>query len=176
MDLITRVAAAPFAVACLLLASAGVAKVRRPVATQGAAAALGLPSSRATVRALGLVEVGTAAAGLVFGHLAAVVVTVLYAALAIAAARLYLRAPDTPCGCLGASDAPVSSVHIAVNIVAVIAATLAIAGGSPAAAAGDNWWLRVAFVVLAGCGAALLDVALDTLPALGAAVHEGRSA
>jgi hypothetical protein len=175
MDLMTRVAAGPFAAACLLLALAGVGKIRRPDGTRPAAAALGLPDSPWAVRALGLGEIAAAVAGIAFGRVAAGVVAGLYAALSVAAWRLYVRAPDTPCGCIGASSAPASAPHIAVNLAAMLAATLATAAGSPVSAVGHDAWLRVAFIVLIGCCAALVDVVIDTLPALGAAVHEGRA-
>jgi len=175
IDVITRVAAGPFAAACTLLAVAGVSKIRRPAGTRPAAAALGLPDSRWAVRALGLAEIAAAGAGIAFGRVAAGVVAALYAALVVAAWRLYRRAPDTPCGCIGASTAPASATHVAVNLAAMIVAVLATASGSPLSSVGHDAWLRVAFVGLVGCCAALVVVVIDTLPSLRAAVHEDRT-
>ena len=176
LDVITHASAGPFAAACLLLGVAGVTKIRRPVATQPAASVLGLPDSRAAVRALGAVELGAAGTGVAFGGPAAAAVAVVYAALAVAAWRLFTRAPGTPCGCLGASTAPASAAHVAMNVIAAIAAALAIAAGSPLAAVGHDAGRLVAFVVLVGCCTALVDVVIETLPALNASTRERSSA
>lgn len=166
IDVIADAAAGPFAAACALLLFAGGSKVRRPLGTRPAAAALGLPASPAAVRTLGVVEIGTAAAGLLVGGIAAAAVAVVYGALAVAAFRLFVRAPGTPCGCLGASDTPVSATHIVVNVAAAIAALLAITAGSPLTAVAHGTWSRVAFVLLVGCCASLVGSLLDTLPTL----------
>jgi hypothetical protein len=172
IDAIANAAAGPFAAACVVLAIAGVAKLRRPVGTRPAAAALGLPATPGAVRALGTVELLVAFAGLAVGGAAAVVVAIVYGALAVAAWRLYVRAPGTACGCLGVSDAPVSPAHIVVNVAAALAALAAVAGGSPIASV-SGFGNRVAFVLLVGCCAALVTVVLDALPALRASLTEG---
>ena len=175
-DVIAAAAAGPFAAACVVLAFAGVAKIRRPDGSLPAARALGLPASPATVRALGAIEALAAAAGLAAGGVAAIAVAAVYAGLTLAAWRLFVRSPGTACGCIGASDAPVTATHIVVNLAAVIAALVAAAaGGSPLAAADNNLWARVAFVVLIGCCAWLVAVLLESLPALNATVREGAS-
>jgi hypothetical protein len=173
MDVIARVAAGPFAAACLLLAVAGAAKIRRPRGTRPAATALGLPASPTAMRALGVVELSVAAAGVAIGGIAAVAVAAVYLALAIAAWRLLVRSPGTACGCLGVSDTPVTPTHIIVNFAALIAAALASAAGSPLAAVGSSAPARFAFVVLVGCCAWLVAIILDTLPALNARAQEG---
>ena len=174
-DVITAMSAGPFAAACLLLGVAGAAKVRAPVRTGLAAAALGLPGSRAAVRTFGAGELVVAGCGLAFGRGAAAAVAASYAALAVAAWRLWRRAPATPCGCIGASDSPASGAHVVLNVIAAAAAALAAAAGSPLAAAGHNAFRGVLFVVLAGCAAALAATAIDSLPALSRAVNEGRA-
>jgi hypothetical protein len=166
IDVIARAAGGPFAVVCVVLAFAGVAKIRRPRATRPAAAAVGLPATAVAVRLFGTLELIVAVAGLAVGRAAAVVVAAMFAALAVVAWRLRARAPETPCGCLGAADAPVGAVHIVVNVAAALAAALAASAGSPLAAAGPGLWSRAAFVLLVGCGAALLTAALETLPVL----------
>jgi hypothetical protein len=175
MDVIAGATAGPFAAACVVLAFAGVSKMRRPSATRPAATALGLPAAPVAVRALGAVEVISAGAALAIGGLAAAAVAVVYAALALAAWRLLVRSPGTACGCLGGSDAPVTRAHIVVNIAAVFVAAMATATGSPIVAVGSNVWARLAFVVLAGCCASLVALVLDALPTLNAAVREGGS-
>ena len=169
IDVIAHAAAGPFAAACAVLAFAGVAKIRRPDGVGPAAAALGLPSSATVVRALGFAEVAAAVAGLAIGGPAAGAVAALYVALAAAAWRLSVRAPGTACGCLGPTDAPVSTTHAVMNVAAGIAAALAVGAGSPLAAAGPSSWSRVAYVLLVGCCAWLATVVFDALPALVAA-------
>jgi hypothetical protein len=174
IDAIASAAAGPFAAACVVLAVAGIAKLRRPVGTRPAAAALGLPASPGAVRALGVFELAFALAGLALGGAAAAMVAAVYGALAVAAARLLVRAPGTACGCLGVSDAPVSPTHIVVNVVAAAAALCAAAGGPPFASvsgAGE----RVAFVLLVGCCAALVTAVLDVLPTLRPSLEQGEA-
>ena len=173
MNVIGDAAAGPFAAACVVLAFAGASKIRHPLGTQPAAVALGLPSTRAAVRTLGGAEIIVAAAGLVIGGAAALAVAAAYGLLAFAAWRLLTRSPGTACGCLGASDAPATGMHVAVNVAAALAAVLAAASGAPFAAVGPDIWLGVAFVVLAGCCASLVSSALDALPSLAVAVREG---
>ena len=173
LGVIADAAAGPFAVACALLAFAGVSKVRRPVSTAPAARALGLPAGPVAVRTLGIVEIAAACAGLVLGGGAAAVVAVVYLALAVAAGRLLVQSPGTACGCVGASDAPVTVAHVVVNCCAVVAAVLAVPGGSPLRATGSGLLAGLAFVLLVGCGAALVAVVLDGRPALGAPARPG---
>jgi hypothetical protein len=176
MDVIAGATAGPFAAACVVLVLAGVSKIRRPLATRPAAAALGLAASPAAVRSLGTLEVAAAGAALAIGGVAAAAVAVLYGALALAAWRLLVRSPGTACGCLGASETPVTATHVVVNVAAFFVAALAVAAnGSPITAVGSSAWARIAFVVLVGCCAALVALVLDALPALNAAMREGGS-
>jgi hypothetical protein len=175
MDVIASAAAGPFAAACVVLGIAGVSKIRRPLSTRTAATALGLPASPSAVRILGTVEVVSATTALAVGGAAAAVVAIVYGALAVAAWRLFVRAPGTACGCLGQSDAPVGVTHIVVNVAAASASAFAAANGSPIAAVGHNLWGRVAFVVLVGCCASLVASVLDALPTLNAVAREGGS-
>jgi hypothetical protein len=175
IDVIAGATAGPFAAACVVLAFAGGSKIVRPSATRPAATALGLPGSPVAVRALGAVEIVTAVVALAIGGIAAAGVAAVYAALALAAWRLLARAPGTACGCLGASDAPVTATHVVVNIAAVFVAAFAVATASPLSAVGSGIWSRLAFVVLVGCCAWLVTSVLDALPALNAAAREGGS-
>jgi hypothetical protein len=173
-DTLANIAAGPFAAACLVLAFAGVAKLRRPAGTGSAAAAIGLPASPGAVRGLGAVEIVVAAGGLALGGPAALAVAAIYLALAIVATRLLVRSPGTNCGCLGASDSPVSIGHVIVDGAAVVAALLATFGGSPLLAAGTSVPVRLAFLAATACCAWLAAQVLDALPALNrAARREG---
>ena len=165
-DTLANIAAGPFAAACLLLAFAGVAKLRRPDGTGSAAAAIGLPPSPVAVRGLGAVELLAAAAGLALGGAAALVVAAIYLGLAVVATRLLVRSPGTNCGCLGASDSPVSIGHVLVDGAAVVAALLATFGDSPLSAAGASVAVRLAFLAATACCAWLAAQVLDALPAL----------
>ena len=120
-------------------------------------------------------EISVAVAGLAIGGLAAIGVAIVFGALALVAWRLLASAPDTSCGCLGASNAPVTGAHLFINIAAAGAAVLATASGSPLAAAGTDPWARVAFVLFVGCGAWLGALVLDAVPRLNAATREGTS-
>jgi hypothetical protein len=175
MDAIAGATAGPFAAACAVLVFAGVSKIRHPLATRPAAAALGLPASPVAVRVFGGAEVLVAGTALALGGLAAAAVAVFYTALALAAARLLARSPGIACGCLGASDAPVTPTHVIVNIAAAGVAGVAAATGSPLAEVGGSAWSRVAFVALVGCCAWLVASLLDAVPALNAAVRQGGS-
>ena len=125
------------------------------------------------MRGLGVTEMAAAAAGIASGGWAAIAVAVVYAALAVAAARLLVRSPGTNCGCLGVSDAPVSVAHVVVDGGAAVAALLAATGGSPLGAAGESLTARITFLVATGCCAWLVVQLLDALPALNRAVRAG---
>jgi hypothetical protein len=113
-----------------------------------------------------VIELSAAVGGIVIGGRAGLAVAAVYLGLALVAGRLLVRAPGTNCGCLGASDAPVSVAHVVVDGAAVLAAVFASLAGSPLAAAGDDPWARLAFVIAIGCCAWLAAQILDALPAL----------
>lgn len=174
-SVIATAAAGPFLAACGVLALAGAAKVRHPSGAREAGAALGLPASAGAVRGLGVIEIAAAGAGIAFGGYGALVVALVYAALALAAARLLVRSPGTNCGCLGLSDEPVSVSHVVVDFAAAVAALLAATGGSPLVAAGSSPAARLTFLVATGCCAWLGVQLLDALPALNRAARAGGS-
>ena len=163
----------PFLAACALLGWSGAAKLVRPRSTSTAAHAIGLPSSTAAVRAFGAVELGAACAGAAVGHAAALLVACAYAGLAVLAVRLLRRAPATPCGCLGASDAPVSPAHVALNFAAVVLAVAAAFGDAPLAGITALPLAGVPFVVLVLCAARLAALTIDVLPTLTRASRPG---
>jgi hypothetical protein len=156
----------PFLAACALLAWSGAAKLARPRATSAAAHAIGLPSSSGAVRAFGAIELGAACAGAAAGHAGALLVTCVYAGLAVLALRLLRRAPTTPCGCLGTSNTPASRAHVAVNAGAALVALGAAFDGSPFDGIAGLPLAGVPFVVLVLCAARLAALTIDALPAL----------
>ena len=154
----------PFLAACVLLGWAGVAKLTRPAHTRAAARAIGAPSSTRSVRVLGAIELGAVAAGVAIGSVGAVAVAIVFAALTLSAARLLARAPDAPCGCLGAPGAPVSPAHVVVNASATLIALGAAAGGSPLAVLSTLPLAGVPFVVLIACASRLAWLVLAVRP------------
>ena len=123
---------------------------------------------------LGAIEVTVAIVGAVFGSFGALLVALVYTGLALIAFRLATRAPATPCGCLGAADAPASAAHVIVNVACVGAAICAAFGASPLRAVGTQPVAWVLFVVLVGVAARLAALTMEQLPALGRAAKGAR--
>lgn len=157
-------------VAALLLA-AGAAKLHRPAPTAKALADAGWSGSTVLVRGLGAVEVLVALAVLLLGgRLAATALLVAY--LGVTAVAWRQRRSGADCGCFGASSAPVSWLHLAVNGVAVLVAAVAVAvppAAAPAALVADGTWLTAAGVVALGAALVLVRAVLTHLPELQAA-------
>jgi hypothetical protein len=108
----------PFAVAAIVLAVAGVAKLRAPGVAVAALREAGLPASAWLVRAFAAFEVALGVWCILSpGAAAAVVLACCFAAFAGLALLLARR--RAACGCFGESDAPASTAH------AVISAALA---------------------------------------------------
>ncbi|HEV7527215.1 MAG TPA: MauE/DoxX family redox-associated membrane protein [Acidimicrobiia bacterium] len=163
----------PFVSACALLFVAGAGKVAHPEPAQVAARAAGFPVPRAGVIAFGCIEVGAGVAGALFGGPTALAVASCYLVLTIVAIRLLLRAPSTPCACLGGSNTPVTPTHVALNVVAMVIAVVAAFGRSPVGALSGHWLTGALFAVLVGCCVKLAMLVLETLPELAAATKEG---
>ena len=155
----------PFIAACVLLAWSGARKLARPDATRVAARAIGLPASAFAVRAFATAEILTAAAGVLLGGVAALVVAAQFVVLAAVASRLYRRAPATPCGCLGGrSDAPASRAHVAIDALAALVALIAAFGAAPVDTLGTQPLAGVPFVVLVCCAARLAALVMEVGP------------
>lgn len=166
----------PFLAVCVVLAVAGIAKIRDPRPTATAARAASLPASTSVVRALGVSEVAIAVGGAALGGPSAAIVAVAYLALAAVALLLVRRAPRTPCGCLGTSAAPATYLHVGVNLAAAaVAVAAAVSASLPLAAVADQPLGGAPFVVLVLCAARLVALALDALPDLRVAMREGRA-
>jgi hypothetical protein len=166
---IARSLSGPFLGACALLAIAGAGKIAHPAPTHAAVRAAGLRVPPAGVVVFGLVELGTGVSGALLGGIAAFAVAGCYLLLTLFAVRLLLRAPATPCACLGATGAPVGRVHVAVDIAAVCIAIAAAPGGSPFAQLSGRWVAAAVFGVLVACCVKLAALALEELPRLTAA-------
>ena len=150
-------AAAPFAVACVLLVAAGLPKVTAPDDLRRALATAGLRVPGGAVRAAGAGEAALGAAGLLVGG------TVLTPLVGVAVAASYLVFTGfvvaalrrgwalSSCGCFGRADTPPTGSH------AVVTSALAVGAGLWAASSADAGALGVG---LAGPAAGVPFVAL----------------
>jgi hypothetical protein len=172
---VASIVSGPFLAACVVLAIAGVKKLRRPAVAQPALGALGLPSSVAAARAVGAGELFVAVLGAALGSYFALGVAAAYLLLTVVALRLLRRAPSMPCGCLGAPDAPVTRTHVAVDVVAVLVSLAAATGAAPLSYLPDEAAGAAAFLVLVGCLTYITSLLIDAQPALRVAMQRGRS-
>lgn len=121
-----------FALLALLLALAGIAKLRSPAPAGAALFALRLPSASWIVRAIGAGEVALGLACLLVpGPLTAPLLALAYAGFALVVLALARTAADVPCGCFGEGSFTATRAHAAVDAVAAaIAAAFALAPAS----------------------------------------------
>lgn len=154
--------------AALLLGAAGVGKVATPGATRIALRSAGLPASELAARSLGAAEVLIAVAAIVVGGpVTTGLVAASYLGFAWFARRLDTRTRGAaPCGCFGASSAPVGTLHVVLNLL-IAAGTGIAAIDAPGAiwdAAADTPWAGVPFLGLTLLLTWMLYVALTALP------------
>lgn len=140
----------PVAVASLLLAVAGAAKLVNPAPTGVALRTLRLPSSAIVVRLVGATELVVGVATLALGgRLLALLLGLAYLSFAVVVVVSVRRGDTASCGCFGRVDTPPSLLHAAVN------ASLGTAGVGAAVAG------------LADLGTILADQPAAGLPYLG---------
>jgi hypothetical protein len=156
---------APIAMAAIVLAVAGLAKLRSPAGAVRALAAAGLsvpgpavPIGGLLVRIAASFELAVAALVLLVpGRAACALLTATYALLALVAGALARR--GAACGCFGGGDAPATAAHVGLSVVLAV-----IAGAGVAWPARGIAWLLgatpgVAGVLLLGiAGAAYASV------------------
>jgi len=166
-------ALAPLLVAAVVLAVAGVAKLRRPAPTGLALARLGLPGSDAAVSVLGAVEIVAAAAAAAFGGPLAAPVVVLYLGFAAVTAAQVRAArtsgTESDCGCFGDRSAPVGPGHVAVNLALAAGAAVGAASDGVVGGLDDAVGATVLTGLLAAVAAAGVRGLLTDLPAARAA-------
>lgn len=166
------------AAAAVLLAVAGLAKLRAPApaATMIVALVPSLTRRRPAVRAFVRVSgVGEAGVGLSFvalgGRVPAGLLAAAYLAFTLIALRLATQPSGTPCGCFGAVDSPVGAAHVTLNLVALGVAAAAVA--RPAGALGGLLHHGPATLLIGGAQVLLLAwlgyLAITALPALASA-------
>jgi hypothetical protein len=162
--------ATPFFAAALLLAASGCTKLRRPGSAVGALQAAGLPSSNLVARLLGAVE-GTVGVGCLLapGRALSVALAVLYLGFAGFLVTL-LRSPDRPgsCGCVGATEAPPTRLHVVLDLAAALTGVAMAARPLPGLLpfAADMGLGGVPFVIGVALSAYLIHLVLAYLPAV----------
>jgi len=164
--------------AALLLAAAGLAKLRQHSPTRSALAAAGIPGADrlkpATANRLsGAVELTLAAVALVAGgRLAAVLVALAYAVLAVLSWRMVRIEAGQDCGCF-ARPVAVTHWHTAVNAGCAVAGLLGIGwpGRSLAGEFGRHPATAAALLLAAATLAYLAYLAMAALPELIAATR-----
>src|SRR3954451_20643843 len=115
--------AAPFYLAAGLLVASGIGKLIRPAPAALALRSAGLPGGAGAARPLGAVEVAVGALALRRpGPGTPAAVGVLYLGFAVFLVRLIRRGGATTCGCVGAAEAPPSTLHVVLDLVAAAVA------------------------------------------------------
>jgi choline-glycine betaine transporter len=173
------VLAGPFAIACVLLAGAGVLKAWKPGDTANALRAVGAPlshtASRVLVRAFGAVEAGVAVVALLTGNpVAAAVVAISYLAFAaFVVVALRRGSAIASCGCFGKVDTPPSIVHVVLDLCFAGVAIAVVFTGDVALpdVLRDQPLAGVPFALLLAVGVYLVFLAFTALPKTMAAVR-----
>ena len=116
----------PYAAAAVLLAVAGVPKVRDPGDLVRAVRSVGMPFGRIPVRAFAAAEVVLAVAALVVpGRLTALLLAAMYAVFtAFVVLALRRGGVLSSCGCFGRADTPPTVAHAVVTGAASVVALL----------------------------------------------------
>ncbi|MCJ7436152.1 MAG: hypothetical protein MUP97_00085 [Acidimicrobiia bacterium] len=161
-------AAGPFAIAATLLLVGGLAKAWRPTDTAHALRGLGVPVPPFAVRLGGLVEAAVGLSALVRGdRVSAILVALSYLAFSgfviVALAR---HAPIASCGCFGRLDTPPSTVHVVLDLGALLAAVTVVfePGVGLSRVLRDQPLAGVPFLLLVITGTFVAFVAMTLLP------------
>ena len=143
-------------IAACVLGVAGLHKLRTPVAATTALRAQGFRATSGWARALGALELGVAAAGIIGGRAGALAVAALYVALTGFALRAVRR--NAPCGCFGRDESPATNSQAALDVVFAAAAAIAATSERFVVTAIDPTagLSFLSFVMIAGCGVILV--------------------
>ena len=116
----------PFTSAAILLAIAGVQKLRDPHPLSRALRLAKLPHDTKVVRGLASIEIAAAGGAIVIHHrLVPLVIATLYVSFAVFVTWALARGlPIESCGCFGRADARPSAAHVALDAFAAIIAIL----------------------------------------------------
>ncbi|MDX6449259.1 MAG: hypothetical protein QOD08_1722 [Gaiellaceae bacterium] len=163
------------AAAAVLIGTAGLAKLRSPLATAQALSTAGVPHRYVLVRLLGGVELAVAVGVLATGapgFLAAL--GICYAGFAGFLSYVLMRGIRLEsCGCAGSREIPPTRFHVVLNAAAAAAALAAVATAPPSAASVvvDLGLSAVTFVLGTLAFSYLLYVAAVFLPTVVAHPH-----
>jgi hypothetical protein len=154
------------AVAALLLAAGGGAKLARPDTTAAALRGMGLPVGPRAVRVGAATELALGLTALVVGGpVAGALVALSYAAFACFVLLALARgAPLATCACFGEADTPPTGLHVAVDLALAAGAALATAGN----AAQPLVALDLEMAIGTGVAAYVTFLVLTALPRLNA--------
>lgn len=157
----------PFAIAALVVAVGGAAKLLSPEPTADALAALGGPSNPLVARVLGAAEITLGASALAYGGpMLAALLAAAYAAFAAFVLVARRNGGVASCGCFGRSDTPPSLLHVGVNLVGAGVATVASLAGLPdlTDVLADQPAVGVPFVLAVLTGSFLVYALLTVVP------------
>ncbi len=160
--------AGPFFMFATLLVITGVPKLTDPGGTARALYSLGVPATLGIGRAIGVVEIGAGLAALLFGGWpAAAAMAIVYVGFAVFIA-LALRSEEVKnCGCFGKLDVPPSLLHLGIDLVAALVATVLVVRpiGAITTVMGETPWAGVPLLLLVVLGSGLALLVLKLLPA-----------
>ena len=171
-------ATGPLFAAALLLGAAGALKALDPDPTRIALRTAGLPGAAWMVRIMAVGEMAIAVAVIGWaGRLGAGLILAAYLGFAGFSLRVMTTSRGkASCGCFGASDAPIGTLHVGVNLAVALIAVLALIDPAPGiVGVADATPLGgVVFVAFAAMLAWLLQLVLTGLPELQAAARPPR--
>jgi hypothetical protein len=145
-------------VLAVVLAGAGVAKLRAPRTTTASFSALGLPAAARLARVVPHLEVAVAASLVTVPRVGAVVAAVLLVAFTGVVAVTIRRGVDAGCACFGApTSRPVSGVELARNAGLLALAAAAAVAEQPVVPAFADVVLVTTAVAVAVVGLTVLD-------------------
>ncbi len=170
--------AGPYFASVLVLGLAGVLKLTSPDPTRIALRAAGLPGTRWAARALGGVEVAITIYALATGGtLAAGLMALAYLGFAGFSALVIKRSRGkASCGCFGASGAPLTQLHVVVDLTIAAVCVVAAAASVPSivTVAADTPLAGAPFLGFTILLAWLVQVVLTAVPELQAASRAPR--
>jgi methylamine utilization protein MauE len=171
----------PYAAAAVLLAVAGVPKVRDPGDLVRAVRSVGMPFGRNAVRAFAAAEVLVAAAALaVPGRLTAALLALMYAGFtAFVVTALRRGGVLSSCGCFGKADTPPTVAHAlvtgAASVVALLVALDPPGAGAWSGLRDSGAWAVAGFLALVALVGFLAWQVMAVLPSVQPAAIRSRT-
>ena len=170
--------AGPLFAAALLLGVAGLLKVLTPGPTRIALRHAGLPDSTLAARTIGVGELAVTAVVIGWGgRVGAALLALAYLGFAAFSARVITATRGrASCGCFGASDAPLTRLHVRVDLAIAAVALVAVVDPVPGlvTVARETPLAGIPFLAFTALLAWLVQVALTAIPRLEAAANPPR--